>query len=1059
MRFCGVCGAPLPQGPAAAARGGDAIDAQRRHITVMFADLVGSTSIAETLDPEDFHELLSGYQAVCGEAIQRFGGYVAQYQGDGVIAYFGYPRAHEDDARRAVYASLAIVEEVATLGERVPEPLDTGVQVRVGLHTGTVIAGDTGRLEHERHSVVGETLHIAARVQHLAKPGSVVVTGATLALLGNHFESHPLGDESLRGISRPIALHGVLRPSADGPALTHRRVGGGPIVDRSGELERMAACWEHARGGEGVLVHVSGEAGIGKTRLVQALRERVGAEGGAEHLLQCSPHHASTALYPVILILEQLTKLDRSADPARQLRALEQWSARTELEDMTAVPLLADLLSIPGIGLEALPGMTPRDSRSALLRVLERLLVGDAAPHPLLFVVEDLHWADPTTVELLRRIVAALPSMPVACVLTFRDEFQPQWAQWHELSEVNLGPLSRDHVREIAQAASPTRLDPDTLSQVETVAEGIPLFVEEMVKAAVPGIGARASPEPLSRVPATLHGLLAERLDRLPEFAGIIDVAAVLGREFELGLAEQLSPLDQEGFTAAIAQLMLQDVLRPVLGSRSRLEFRHALLQEAAYDRLLRGRRRTLHGQVAHALVAPGSSARQLEPERIAHHLSCAGEPAAALAYWEQAARKALKRASFLEATEHFRRGLESLDAQPRVSDGGLKRADLLLHLGAVLQAGRTPAADVEETYAGARTAYERLGMRERLVPVIRGQYLFHQSRAQYRRALALGEEMLMMGRDAGREAWIAEGHFYLGFTRMMLGDLDLARADLEDAARSHEPSKRSEQVFEAQNDPVVSALAYLAALLWTQGYAREAFEASQKSLELARGVGGPVTLGLAWGMRCALLIVSGMRADLPEWLERARTHSVEHNIGYWSNVCSIWSAWLQTLAGDVQGGRALLERHLEEYRSSEGRIGIASFRCLLASVHLATGGTAKGRELLNAAQGHIDQADERYFEPEVQCVLARAAALEEGPEAPEAAAAYERAARSARAQNARLWELRALTGLALLERKTRRDSAARAPLEALCRWFGSDSQVPDVRRAQKLLAGGPTAP
>jgi predicted ATPase len=803
---------------------------------------------------------------------------------------------------------------------------------------------------------------------------------------------------------------------------------------------------------------VYGEAGIGKTRLVQALRERVAAERGAEHVLQCSPHHSSTTLHPVIRLLEQLTNLDRSENAERQLQTLERWSARTGVEDTTTVTLLADLLSIPGVGLEALPAMTPRDARSALLRVLERLLVGDAAPNPLVFIVEDVHWADPTTMELLRRVIAALPTVPVACVLTFRDDFQPDWAQWHELLEVKLGPLSNEHVREVAQAASPTRLDADMLSQVEAVAEGIPLFVEEMVKVATRDSDPQASPAPLSRVPATLHGLLAERLDKLPEFAGIIDVAAVLGREFELGLAEQLCPLDQGDFSSAIAQLMLQDVLRPALGARSRVEFRHALLQKAAYDRLLRGRRRALHGQVADALVARSSSVR-LEPERIAHHLSCAGEPEAALAYWEQAAHRALKRAAFLEAAEHFRRGLESLDAQPQASDDDRKRADLQLHLGAALQAGRTPAADVEATYADARAAYERLGMRERLLPVIRGQYLFHQSRAQYRRALGFGEEMLAMGREAGREAWIAEGHFYLGFTRMMLGELDLARVDLEDAARSHEPSKRSEQVFEAQNDPVVSALAYLAALLWTQGHSRQAFEASERSLELARAVGGPVTLALAWGMRCALLVVSGMRADLREWLERARTHSVEHNVGYWSNVCSMWSAWLQTLAGDVQEGRALLERHLEEYRSSEGRIGIASFRCLLASVHLAAGETAKAIELLNAAQAHIEDADERYLEPEVQCVLARAAIVQEGPLVTGAAAAYERAAASAHSQNARVWELRALTGLVLLERKIGKESTARPRLEELCRWFGSDSPVPDVHKAQQLLNGDVAGP
>ncbi len=1057
MRFCGRCGAPLAEPWWPSGGEDDGVDAQRRHITVMFCDLVGSTPIAELLDPEDFREVLSEYHAACGRAIQRFAGYIAQYQGDGVVAYFGYPQAHEDDARRAVRASLDIFNEVAGLNERLRESLQLSLQARVGLHTGTVIAGDMGPLAHERHTVFGETVHIAARLQALAEPGSVVVTGSTLALLGDHFETQPLGMETLKGISRPIAVHTVVSPSAAASAVAASGVRGA-IVDRSLELERMTEAWQRARRGQGVLVHVTGEAGIGKTRLVQALRERVRGEEGAEHILQCSAHGSITALHPVIGFLEHLTDLDRTQASKSQIDALERFLARVGLDNSASVLLLADLLSIPDA--EALPDVTPRDARNAVLRILEALLAGEAAPHPLLVVVEDLHWADPTTVELLQRIVAGLADIPVACVLTFRAEFEPPWEEWHDVLEVDLGPLEPEHVRTIAHAMSPETLDEGTLSQVESAAEGVPLFVEEMVKAALADDEASAQRQPESRVPATLQGLLAERLDRLPELAGVIDVAAVLGREFERGLAEELSRLDRSGFSSAIARLTAEDVLKPVERSRSRLEFKHALLHEAAYDRLLRARRRALHGQVAEMLVARGPSARRFEPERIAHHLSCAGQSAEALTYWDRAGRRALKRAAFLEAAEHSRRGLETLDASRPAPDGDGERADLLLRLGAALQAGRTPAADVEAIYSGARSVYERLDQRERLMPVIRGQYLFHQSRAQYDPALGLGEEMLAMGMDAGRGRWIAEGHFYVGFTRMMRGELDLAHAELVDATRFYERPERSEQIFEAQNDPGVSALAYLAALLWNQGHAREAFEKSERSLELAQKVGGPVTLALAWGMRCALLVVAGTRGpELRRWLERARMHSVERNIGYWSNVCSMWSAWLQTLDGDLEGGTALLQRHLEAYRSSGGRIGIASFHCLLAAVHLAGGEARPALDVLHAGQQHIDAAGERYFEPEVQWLLARALIAGDAPDPAAAGAAYERAARAAEAQGARLWELRAAIGLFLLERDAGATSPARSRLELLCRWFGPDSEVAEIQKARALLDGGPSAP
>jgi class 3 adenylate cyclase len=1051
MRYCGACGALLADARATPALDADAIAGQRRWITAMFSDLVESTPIAELLDPEDFREVLTAYHAACSTAVQRFGGYVAQYQGDGVISYFGYPSAHEDDAARAVLAALATHDELDALNERFREPLDVSLQARIGIHTGPVIAGDSGRLEHERHTVVGDTLHVAARVQSLAKPRSVVVTDATLALLADQFETVPIGMEHLKGVSRPIALHSIVRPTGDERARTARARGGAPIIDRTAELAQLAHAWQRARSGKGVLAHVSGEAGIGKTRLVQALRDLLRGEAAAERVLQCSAHYSSTALHPVIHFLESLIDLDRGLSTSVQIETIESHVASLGLDPSDAVPLLADLLSIPH-QVEASSEMTPRDARNALLRVLEALLVGNATAHPLLFVVEDVHWADPTTIELIQRIVAGLASNPAACVLTFRGDFEPPWTHWYDALEIKLGPLGPDDVRAIADAISPKALDSETLSKVESTADGVPLFVEEMVKAA---LAEGDSPEPLdgaSRVPASLHSLLSERLDRLPALAGVIDVAAVLGREFERGIAERVVPLDRSAFRSAIAQLAAEDVLRTVEGARSRLEFRHALLQEAAYDRLLRSRRRALHRQVAEVLVAYEPSVQRFQPERIAHHLSSAGEQAEALDYWERAAQQALTRASFLEAAEHFRRSLEALDATRPAPDAELERADLRTHLGATLQAGYTPATDVEAVYEGARSSYERLGARERLVPVIRGQYLFHQSRAQYGAALELGGELLAMGREAGREAWIAEGHFYVGFTRMMRGELELARAELEDAVRIYRPTERSEQIFEAQNDPGVSALAYLSTLLWGQGHVDEAFARSEQSVELAEKVGGPVTLALAWGMRCALLVLSGTRAELDWWLEKTRAHSLERNVGYWSNVCSMWFAWLQTVVGDAAAGLLLLERQIDAYRDSGGRIGIASFYCLLAGAHVAAGGQGAALDVLGVAQEHIDRAGELYFEPEVQWLRGRVLMAGDTPDPASATAAYERAAIAAAAQDARLWELRAVTGVALLERAGGSASTATPRLEALCRWFGADSELQDVVKARALL-------
>ena len=1060
MRFCGACGTRLPESLANGGSAGDGDQAQRRHITVMFCDIADSTSLAELLDPEDLREVLTSFQAACASAVERFQGYIAKWIGDGVLAYFGYPRAHEDDAQRAVHAALGILEEVAALNQGLPEQLDVSLEVRVGLHTGVVVAGEMGAGQtREPLAIVGKTPHIAARLQTLAQPGSVVLTDATRELVAGRFETEPLGMSSLKGISRPVAVHRVLRYLTD--VLEPGLLGVGtkmPLIDRSSELARLLKTWQQAKLGRGAIVHVRGDAGIGKSRLVRAVREQVRREDAVEHVLKCSPHHASTALYPVIRFLAQQLGLDRTRASKRQLEALERAVIAAGMNPLAAVPLLADLLSIP-TGADGVGTMMPRDARNATLQLLDTLLVGDTASHPLLLVVADLQWADPTTLELLERVVANLESTPVACIFSFRSEFEPPWRHSSAVAEIDVGPLAPVDARAMASAVSPTSLDAEVLRQVESATDGVPLFVEEMVKVLAVG-GQPGTPLEDSRgsvVPATLQSLLAERLDRLPEFGDVIDVAAVLGRDFERELLEALSSRRGAEFRSALAQLTAEDVLRPVEGSRSRLEFKHALLQEAAYERLLRGRRRALHGRVAELLAARGRSPRERDPERIAQHWSRAGQPAEAMAYWELAGRRALRRAAFPEATEHFRNALEALDIARPGREADLERGDLLTDIGAALQAGRSPAADVDVTYARARSAYAQAGQRERLIPVIRGQWLFHLIRAEYEPALALGEEMLAMSERGGRPMCLAEGHLYLGLAQMYMGRLDRARAELEEAYRLHAPPERPDHVYVAQGDSGVAALAYVALVLFIQGYVQEASERSQESLELAEEIGGPVTLAQTWGMRAGLLLPQGELGRLGPWLEKTRAHCAERKIGYWHTVCSLWSAWLDGRVGDPERGVARLQEQLAAYFASGSRLGVPHFYILLADLCLASGDRSRALGALRAGQEQIEATGERLAESELHMSLARALMTGDTPDPSAATVAYERAAGVAKDQAAKLLELRALTYLTVHQRQIGEACTALARVESLRRWFGPESKAPDVVRARALVSSHAT--
>src|ERR1700761_4710282 len=496
MRFCGGSGTPLLDpaamaasgpGTASTAPGGGTGEAHRRHMTVMFCDIVGSTPLAETLDPEDFREILTGYQEACARATDRFHGYIARYAGDGILVYFGYPQAREDSAECAVHAGLAMLEELEKFNVGLRDQHGLTLRVRIGIHTGMVVAGEMGVGEtRERMAIVGETPHIAARLESIAAPQTVVISDATKDLVEGYFVTESLGAQQLKGVSRLIGVHRALRATG---AVGRLEVAGErrltAPVGRDHELARLAQAWQEVKRGRGAIVHLTGEAGIGKSRIVRELLDRLNPQVGEGQIWRCSPHHRGTTLHPVIRYLERLLSLDASRTAAEQLAILSEAVKAAGLEPAEAVPILAGLLGIPGepseLG-ESTPGLTPRDVRTATLHTLEALLIANPARHPLLLVVEDVHWADPTTVELLQRLVADLAHLPVLCLLTFRPEFAPPWAGSSPVLQLDLGPLSSENVRALAAWASVEPLDPAVLEWVDSTADGVPLFVEETLK-------------------------------------------------------------------------------------------------------------------------------------------------------------------------------------------------------------------------------------------------------------------------------------------------------------------------------------------------------------------------------------------------------------------------------------------------------------------------------------------------------------------------------------------------------------------------------------------------
>jgi class 3 adenylate cyclase/tetratricopeptide (TPR) repeat protein len=1013
-------------------------------MTVMFCDLVDSTKLTGVLDAEDFREVLTDYRQVCLQAVERFGGFTAVYAGDGMTVYFGYPRAHEDDAQRAIHTGLAILDEMAALNARLVDLYAVSVQVRIGVHSGVVIAEELGGSAAETRSqldVSGEMPHIASRLESIAPPGSIVISGATHELIEGYFDVEPLGEQPLKGVARPVSVFRVLGPTgavgrlevADARRLT-------PVVGRDAELGVLTDAWRNAAAGAGAVVHVAGEAGIGKSRLVVELGDAVAAQAGDLQRWQCSPHYRSTLLHPVITFLERWLGLSRGATADEQLAVIEEAVVAAGLDPIEAVPLLADLVSIPT---DREHGLTPRDARTALLHVLESLLVTTPARHPLLLVVEDLHWADATTVELLGRIVRRLRRLPVLCVLTFRGNFEPPWADHRSVLEVRLEPLTPAEVRVMATHATDGTVDPAVLEWVESTADGVPLFVEEMLKAG------RAPEEAM--VPPTLQGLLTERLDRLPELSDVIDVAAVLGREFEYAHLAALEPLPGGVLEPALAQLASQDVVRPVEGAPSRFEFSHGLLHEAAYARILRRRQRTLHSRVATTLSSSFVDLVEREPEVVARHWSSADQHREAVPFWHAAGTRALERAAYVEAAEHFRRGLAELDAAG--ADDDLPHVDFLTHIGAALQAGHGYSArGVNEAYTRARSACERICNEERLLPIIRGQWAYHLLRGDHDTALERADEMLALARRLGSTSALGEGHMDRGFVHMYLGHFDLARENMETAVRLYERPEHPDHVHEAQGDTFISAPAYLAVVFWNLGYPDEAQRFSDLSIERAEQESGPVARAQAWGMRTILHLSRAEPAELAEALEKTRMQSIDNDLGYWRTVSSLLYWWLRGRTGEVESSSERVRRSLDEYQASGSRLGLPQLQLLAADLRRVAGDKQGALDLLRVGEDYMEETGERQSESELYRFKGRL--LMTGADAdPEAATeAFERAMRVARAQNARLLEVQSATRLAEHQLRLGTPCTALDRVAELVEWFGPGCRLIDVERARALV-------
>jgi class 3 adenylate cyclase len=828
--------------------------AERRQVAVMFSDLVGSTAMSARMDPEDLREVISAYQKCVAETVQRFGGFVAKYMGDGVLVYFGYPQAHEDDPERAVRAGLELVTAVGNLKPRAP------LQTRVGIATGLVVVSDLiGSGASQEQAIVGETPNLAARLQSIAEPNSVVVAESTRKLVGSLFELEDLGAQNLKGVEGTARAWAALRPSSVESRFDALHAGAlTELVGREEELELLLRRWSKAKGGEGQVVLLTGEPGIGKSRLTAALMERLAGELHTRIRYFCSPQHTDSALYPIISQMERAARYAHDDSIQGKLDKLDALLSQSSTPPQDAA-LLSEMLSVPNDGRYPQLELTPQQRRHKTLEALTAQLEALAQAKPVLMIFEDAHWIDPTSLEGVGRTVDRLRTLGVLLIVTYRPEFEPPWIGRPHVSALTLNRLGEREIAAMIDRVTGNKALPESIRQdIIDRTDGVPLFVEEMTKAVLETENesearrtTAAVPSPALAVPASLHASLMARLDRLGPAKEVAQIGAAIGREFSHSLLAAVVQKPEAELNSAVDRLIAASLLfRQGVPPHATYLFKHALVQDAAYGTLLREPRRALHARVAEALESQFAEIAENQPELLARHCTEAGLIEKAAALWGKAGQRSLARSALVEAAEQLTRALDQIAALPATP--ALRREAIKLQVALISPLVHVKGYAAPETKAATERAHALIEQAEALGeppedPLLLFSVLYGFWAANYvafngdvtrelaARSLALAEKQ-------GAKIPLMIGHRLMGMSLLHTGEIALGRAHHDRAIARYDPAEHRPLATRFGQDVGMALLSYRSLALWMLGYPEAALADADRALSDARDIGHAAT-------------------------------------------------------------------------------------------------------------------------------------------------------------------------------------------------------------------------
>ena len=1047
---------------ASSAKPQDAAD--RRQLTVMFCDLVDSTALTAQLDPEDMGDLLRAFQRAVTAAVTRFDGHVAKWTGDGASVYFGYPRAHEDDAERATRASIALVEAVGKLRRE----RGIALEVRIGISTGLVVVGELiGEGEARERGVVGDTPNLAARLQTLAEPGTVVVSESTRRLLGRHFVLEPLGPLELKGFKSPVPAWQILRVSENVSRFeASRSEAMTPFVGREQEIALLVNRWRRSTKGEGQVALLSGEAGIGKSRILAALRERIGDERHLAFRYQCSPHHGNDAFHPVIGQIWRGAGFVSGEPAAARLDKLETMILSAGLDIGEFVPYLASLLAIPTEGRYPALEMSPSEVKERTIAVLIAMVVGIAKSVPVVMLLEDAHWIDPTSLDLTGRLVEKVQDLAVLIVMTARPEFVAPWIGRPHFTAVALNRFERSQVVTMIDRIMSSRALPDeVLDQIIAKTDGVPLFVEELTKSVLESGLLReengayvlaAALTPLA-IPSTLHDSLTARLDRLSPIKEIAQIGATIGREFSYDLLEAVSPVRGQALHNALQQLMETELIygRGTPPKASYI-FKHALVQDTAYVSLLRGRRQRIHADIAQVLKVR-SAKEEYQPAIIAHHFAEAGLAEQAAPYWLAAAELALSQSAPVEAEHHASAGLALI---PRMTEGperdALELGLLVARANAMIPLKSISAPETFAALADAKQLLDRgVGTDLQRVSILYGLCSASTLTARLQQALDFAHQIIEVAERQDDPTYRVVGYRQLGTLQFYAGKNREALQSLQKGNQYCDPRRQRALGYRFSWDQGLALLSFEVLVRLSLGLLDSAAQlGEQVRIELLSHGHATTVASATFSSQTWPKLVLGDLGALERESAELAAYCAEKRVEQIRLLASYHYAYACAMRDPAERNIAVLRAALDALRRSGGNAGNSIIKCNLAEALLTAGDLAGAEAVLDEGFAFVEQSGERYWLADLHRLCGHVALRLPEPDRPRAEACFKKAIEVARGQEARLLELRAAADLAQLWRDTGSDSDPRAMLEPILAAIEGGETTRDVRNARAALAG-----